>query len=173
MLGSVWLFLRSNHVFYVCFKSGSGWRKKSTNPKQAKRGDIPRPFVGHRTPSKAYYCVFSYGCRGFYYITPAGRVRSRGCFLQSLDIFLETLAALYAHFFLLVCPACRNYLESVCSSAQRNVEPADAHIFGLHCYCGWAGELAGFSALRHWVECGAYMDLRNVADCSVVLDRAA
>jgi hypothetical protein len=84
-----------------------------------------------------------------------------------------TFVEVCAHFFLFLCPECRNYLASVCSSSQCNLEPADAHIFGLHCYCGWAGELPGFAALRHWVECGKYVDLRNVAECSAVLDKAA
>ena len=76
---------------------------------------------------------------------------------------METSPGLYAHFFLFVCPSCRNYLASVCSSSQCNLEPADAHIFALRCYCGWAEELPGFAALRHWVECGKYVDLGNVA----------
>jgi hypothetical protein len=86
--------------------------------------------------------------------------------------FVDTFVEVYAHFFLFVCPACRNCLASVCSSSQCNLEPADAHIFDLQCYCGWAGELPGFAALRHWVQCGKYLDLRGAPDCSIVLDKA-
>jgi hypothetical protein len=86
---------------------------------------------------------------------------------------METSPSLYAHFFLFVCPSCHNYLASVGSSSQCNLEPADAYIFGLRCYCGWADEMPGFTALRHWVECGKYVDLGNVADCSIVLDKVA
>ncbi len=92
-------------------------------------------------------------------------VRGRGCFLQSLDIFVGAVAEMYAHFFLFVCPACRNCLASVCSSFLGNLEPADAHIFSLECCCGWTGQTAGFTALRHWVEMGEYIDLTRVQHC--------
>ena len=79
----------------------------------------------------------------------------------------------YAHFFLFTCSACRGHLASVCSSSQRNLEPAEGHIFSLHCHCGWIGELAGFMALRHWVELGEHIDLNGMPDCSIVLDKVA
>jgi hypothetical protein len=79
----------------------------------------------------------------------------------------------YAHFFLFTCPTCRGYLASVCASSQSNLEIADAHVFSLGCQCGWTGELAGFTALRHWVELGAYIDLKGVPHCSIFLGEAA
>ncbi len=97
--------------------------------------------------------------------------RSRAYFLQSLDIFVGAAAEMYAHFFLFVCPACRNCLASVCSSLLGNLEPADAHIFSLQCCCGWTGQTAGFTALRHWVEMGEYINLNGIQHC--VLDYAA
>jgi hypothetical protein len=84
---------------------------------------------------------------------------------------VETFAGLYVHFFLFVCPACRNCLASVCSSLQSNLEPADAHIFNLKCYCGWTGQALGLTAVRHWVEMGEYIDLAGIEHCS--LDYAA
>jgi len=80
---------------------------------------------------------------------------------------------IYAHFFLFRCETCGGFLASVCSSSQRNLEPADAHIFNLHCHCGWMGELAGISALRHWVEMGEHIDLAGVPHCCVFLEEAA
>ena len=80
---------------------------------------------------------------------------------------------IYAHFFLFRCEMCGDYLASVCSSSQSNLEPADAHIFNLQCHCGWSGELAGFAALRHWVDLGEYMDLAGAPHCSAGLAEAA
>ena len=97
--------------------------------------------------------------------------KHRACFLPSWDNFLGTFAAPYVHFFLFICPACRNCLASVCSSLQGNLEPADAHIFSLQCHCGWAGKSPGFVALRHWVEMGEYINLAGIQHCS--LDYAA
>ena len=79
----------------------------------------------------------------------------------------------YAHFFLFVCPLCGNFLGSVCSSAQRNLEPADSHVFSLACHCGWTGEKSGFAALRHWVELGEHLNLKGVPDSSILLGWAA
>jgi hypothetical protein len=79
----------------------------------------------------------------------------------------------YAHFFLFGCPACGSFLASVCSSSQRNLEPADGHVFGLGCHCGWHGEKHGFVALRHWVELGEHLNLRGVPDSSILLGWAA
>jgi len=53
------------------------------------------------------------------------------------------------------------------------LEPADAHIFNLHCHCGWIAELAGFAALRHWVEMGEHIDLAGVPRCCAFLEEAA
>jgi hypothetical protein len=64
-------------------------------------------------------------------------------------------------------------LASVCSSQQRNLEPADGHTFDLRCACGWSGEMLGWMASRHWVDLGEYLDLSGVPDCSLALDRAA
>ena len=86
---------------------------------------------------------------------------------------METSVALYAHFFLFVCPECRGYLASVCAGAQSNLEVSDAHVFNLHCGCGWTGQLAGFAALRHWVELGKYLDLTGVPHCSISLGEVA
>jgi len=80
---------------------------------------------------------------------------------------------IYAHFFLFRRETCGGYLASVCSSSQSNLEPADAHILNLHCHCGWTGELAGFAALRHWVELGEYMNLAGAPHCSAFLAEAA
>jgi hypothetical protein len=80
---------------------------------------------------------------------------------------------IYAHFFLFTCVACDGYLASVCSSWQRNLEPADGHLFSLQCHCGWTGELVGFAARRHWVELGEHIDLRGMPDCSIALGEAA
>ena len=79
----------------------------------------------------------------------------------------------YAHFFLFVCSECRDYLGAVCASSQRNLEIADAHVFSLRCSCGWTGQLAGFVALRHWVELGEHIDLTGVPHCSSYLGEAA
>jgi hypothetical protein len=86
---------------------------------------------------------------------------------------VETSVALYAHFFLFVCPECRNYLASVCASPESSLEIADAHVFGLRCACHWTGQLAGFTALRHWVELGNYIDLTGVPHCSLFFGEAA
>jgi len=59
------------------------------------------------------------------------------------------------------------------SSSQRNLEPADSHIFSLRCQCGWTGELFGGMATRHWVELGDYIDLQGMPDCSLALKEAA
>ncbi len=80
---------------------------------------------------------------------------------------------IYAHFFLFRCETCGGFLASVCSSSRSNLEPADAHIFNLHCHCGWTAELAGFAALRHWVEMGEHIDLAGVPRCCAFLEEAA
>ena len=76
------------------------------------------------------------------------------------------ISATYAHFFLFKCLTCQGYLATVCSSSQGNLEPTDGHSFNLQCRCGWAGNLLGAAALRHWVELGQYIDLTGVPDCS-------
>jgi len=58
----------------------------------------------------------------------------------------------YAHVFLLRCPACHGALTSVCFKSEGNLETADEHVFRPTCDCGWTGELAGFVAVRHWVQ---------------------
>ena len=91
------------------------------------------------------YCHVTRGCSGSAYdALTALRFGFMGWGLVRKEI--------YAHFFLFMCQMCGGYLALVCSSSQINLEPADNHIFDVHCHCGWAGELVGFAALRHWVE---------------------
>src|SRR5882672_339094 len=81
---------------------------------------------------------------------------------------------IYAHFFLFSCEACGGLLASVCSSSRSNLEPADAHIFNLHCHCGWTAELAGFAALRHWVRSEEHTsELQSHSDlvCRLLLEK--
>jgi len=58
----------------------------------------------------------------------------------------------YAHVFLFRCPACHRALTSICFKSENSLEMADEHVFRSTCDCGWAGRLAGHTAVRHWVK---------------------
>jgi len=58
----------------------------------------------------------------------------------------------YAHVLLFACPNCERPLVSACASTKKNLEVAEAEWFAPHCLCGWTGDLAGVTALKHWVE---------------------
>jgi len=58
----------------------------------------------------------------------------------------------YAHVMLFACPQCGRPLCSSCASPNKNLEIAEAQWFAPHCHCGWTGEVAGVTAVRHWVE---------------------
>jgi len=57
----------------------------------------------------------------------------------------------FAHVLLFRCPRCYAPFASICSGFDGNLEPADAQVFHQRCDCGWNGDLAGFTAVRHWV----------------------
>jgi GlcNAc-PI de-N-acetylase len=56
------------------------------------------------------------------------------------------------HVLLFVCPVCERPLASACTSSRRNLEIAEAEWFTPHCHCGWTGDVAGVTAIKHWVE---------------------
>jgi hypothetical protein len=58
----------------------------------------------------------------------------------------------YAHVLLFACPHCERPLAAVCVSAKRSLEVAEAKWFTSHCHCGWTGDVAGVTAIKHWVE---------------------
>jgi hypothetical protein len=58
----------------------------------------------------------------------------------------------FLHVLVFRCPKCARPLAVSCTSDERTFEAADAHLFNLHCHCGWMGSLAGFIAVKHWVE---------------------
>jgi hypothetical protein len=58
----------------------------------------------------------------------------------------------FLHVLVFRCPTCSRPLAVSCISDKRTLETADAHLFNPHCHCGWTGSLAGFIAVKHWVE---------------------
>lgn len=58
----------------------------------------------------------------------------------------------YAHILLFACPVCERPLAATCVSTRSNLEIAASEWYAPRCYCGWAGELAGVAAIKHWVE---------------------
>ena len=58
----------------------------------------------------------------------------------------------FAHVFLFRCPECHGAITSLCFHSESNLEMADEEVFRPACDCGWAGELSGFMAVRHWVQ---------------------
>ena len=58
----------------------------------------------------------------------------------------------YVHVLLFACPECDRPVTACCVSEKRNLEIGDASWFRPHCYCGWTGDVAGVTALKHWVE---------------------
>jgi hypothetical protein len=69
----------------------------------------------------------------------------------------------YAHVFLFRCDACHSALTSVCFESEGNLETADEQVFRSACDCGWAGELTGFVAVRHWVHCWESVTVKDTA----------
>ena len=65
---------------------------------------------------------------------------------------MQIVTESYAHVLLFACPKCATPLASACASTHKNLEVADAHWFNPRCHCGWAGEVIGVQAVRHWVE---------------------
>ena len=57
----------------------------------------------------------------------------------------------FVHVLLFKCPVCHGPSAAFCLIQESNLETADDHVFPCHCDCGWAGELVGFLAIRHWV----------------------
>ena len=58
----------------------------------------------------------------------------------------------FLHVLVFRCPKCSRPLAVSCISDKRTLESADAHLFNPHCHCGWTGSLAGFVAVKNWVE---------------------
>jgi hypothetical protein len=58
----------------------------------------------------------------------------------------------FLHVLVFRCPKCARPLAVSCLSDERTFEAADAHLFNPHCHCGLTGSLAGFIAVKHWVE---------------------
>jgi len=58
----------------------------------------------------------------------------------------------FAHVLLFSCPACGSPLATACASTRKNLEQAEGHWFNPHCHCGWAGDVMGVTAVKHWVE---------------------
>jgi hypothetical protein len=81
----------------------------------------------------------------------------------------------YAHVLLFACPQCDRPLAATCVSAKKNLEIAEAKWFTNHCHCGWAGDIAGVTAIRHWVLPwrGKAIVAGDPADCSGVEVRSA
>jgi hypothetical protein len=52
----------------------------------------------------------------------------------------------------------------MCFQSEANLEMADEHVFRLTCDCRWAGELAGFLAVGHWVQSWEALALQQVAE---------
>ena len=65
---------------------------------------------------------------------------------------MDSVAEQFAHVLLFACPKCARPLAAACVSTKRNLEVADEHWFTPHCFCGWTGDVIGFTAIRHWVE---------------------
>ena len=58
----------------------------------------------------------------------------------------------FVHVLLFQCPSCGDPLTAAIATGERNPEEADAHSFDMKCNCGWAGNLMGLLAKRHWVD---------------------
>lgn len=58
----------------------------------------------------------------------------------------------YAHVLLFGCPQCDRPLVATCISEKKSLEMAEAKRFNPKCHCGWTGDMAGVTALKHWVE---------------------
>jgi hypothetical protein len=65
---------------------------------------------------------------------------------------MEQLAERYTHLLLFECAQCSTAIPVAFPSESRNVEEADGRAFTVRCSCGWAGNLLGALARRHWVE---------------------
>jgi hypothetical protein len=58
----------------------------------------------------------------------------------------------YAHVLLFACPKCERAMVATCTSDSKSLEIAEANWYIIACVCGWAGELPGTTAVKHWVE---------------------
>jgi len=58
----------------------------------------------------------------------------------------------FLHVLVFECAGCSRPISLVHLTEFRNLEPTDGEQFHLRCPCGWAGDLRGFEARRHWVE---------------------
>ena len=65
---------------------------------------------------------------------------------------MQNKTAQFAHVLLFACPECGRPLASACFNTKQSLEDADAHWFNPHCPCGWTGDVAGVTAIKHWVE---------------------
>lgn len=58
----------------------------------------------------------------------------------------------YAHVLLFACPQCGRPLTAVCVSDSKSLEGVESKWFTPACHCGWHGDVAGVTAIKHWVE---------------------
>jgi hypothetical protein len=58
----------------------------------------------------------------------------------------------FVHVLLFECPNCARPMSTHKLNEHQSLEEADASAFPMNCQCGWAGELIGLRAQRHWVE---------------------
>ena len=72
--------------------------------------------------------------------------------VRAVLTYLEAVLQEFLHVLVFRCPKCTRPLAVSCISDKRSLEAADAHLFNPHCHCGWSGSLAGFVAVKHWVE---------------------
>ena len=58
----------------------------------------------------------------------------------------------YAHVLLFACPNCERPLVATCVSGNKSLETAEGTWFNPACHCGWRGDIAGVTSIKHWVE---------------------
>ena len=59
----------------------------------------------------------------------------------------------FAHILHFRCPNCGKRIKAVRANESMSREHIARLIFQPSCACGWSGQLAGFNAIQHAVEC--------------------
>lgn len=69
----------------------------------------------------------------------------------------------FAHILHFKCPKCGKRMKAVRANESMSREHIARLIFHPTCSCGWTGQLAGFNAIQHAVECWTGQTTENPA----------
>ena len=65
---------------------------------------------------------------------------------------MHRIAEPFVHILLFECHECGCPVAATLMSDRKSLEDIDARAMRVMCRCGWADELAGTEARRHWVD---------------------